>query len=94
VQHLQFKGGWAAQPRDLCLMTRTTVADEDRSIFIFSTSVEHADCAPQTSHVRGDLFVGAVHIRPLDAFRCHVAYLVSVCACAWAVCCCVLWVDG
>ncbi len=40
IQYLAFAGAWPTLPRDLCIITRTVFAD-DKSIFIFTTSVEH-----------------------------------------------------
>ncbi len=76
VQYLCFHGSWPAKGRDLCLISRTVFAD-DRSIFLFTTSVEHSECPEHPDYVRGDLFAGAIHLRPLTAQSCQVFFLFS-----------------
>ncbi len=76
VQYLCFHGSWPAKGRDLCLISRTVFAD-DRSIFLFTTSVEHSECPEHPDYVRGDLFAGAIHLRPLTAHSCQVFFLFS-----------------
>ncbi len=74
IQYLAFHGSWPAQQRDLCVMSRSVYA-ADKSIFLFTTSVEHIECPVLPAYVRGDLFVGAIHIRPLSARSSEVHFL-------------------
>ena len=82
VLHIKFIGARPIiKPRDFVVVGRAEQI-EDGSFLAFAKSIEHAQCPPTTSHVRGTLLYSATLCQPLPAtrshpHRCRVVYAAS-----------------
>jgi hypothetical protein len=77
--YLKFKAPWPVTPRDMVVAGRTVTKDHG-SVWLISTSVEHADApvdAGNASVIRAQLLFGGTVLYPIDSQSCRVVCVSS-----------------